>query len=365
LESYFYLFGDLGSGAGFIKMMTQDRVNQAEIIKSYLAFKILISIALFFGFTLFLLYYFFISQTREILGISLVCFTGIFGILSGYFTNLINIKQEYTKLSLLKTIPPLIKTLLIILLYFLDFRSFYPLLFAFFLPAFISLIMGFYYNSEFLPTIDFKSIYSKYGRDLYSISKWVCIINFCQTGFSQIDIFMLKTMSSDYQLAQFISAQKFSTIVLMLSQAIFTVMLPQMHQFKMNWELVSLTKKMFILYLVFLILLIPISFILPLFVPIILGPSYIDSIPILKVFVFQALGGMFISAQSLIFYRKNLLNWLALFTSVQLLLNFAGNYLVIFQYKALGAIWVSALLNNLFYLFISCFCLIFLNKQKN
>lgn len=360
----FYQIGDMGTGGGFIKMMTQPQAKKEPITHSYFAFKVIITLFLFLLFLFFLGYYFFISPSREILGLACVSLAAMTGVMGGYFIALLNAQQEYQKLSLTKTIPPLIKTLLIIVLFTFNIKSFYWLLTAFLIPPVISLILGYTLNTRPLPKIKFKAIFSKYGKRLYYISKWVCIINFCQTGFSQIDIFMLKRMSSDYQLAQFISAQKLSTIVLMLSQAVFTVMLPKMHDYRRNGELWRLTKKMFGLYIVFGVFMVPATQISPFIVPLIMGPTYIDSIPILNVFIFQALGGMFIHAQSLVFYRKNILGWYAIISCAQLLSNYAGNYLVIYEYKALGAIWVSAVLNNIFYFIMILTCLTLFKKEK-
>ena len=102
----------------------------------------------------------------------------------------------------------------------------------------------------------------------------------------------------------------------------------------------------------------------PYVVPIIMGGRYLDSIPILKIFIFQALGHMAINSQSLIFYRKKKLPALVMFTGLQLALNFVGNYLVIHEHKALGVTWVSAILNNLFYFVLFMYCYKLLNKES-
>lgn len=196
------------------------------------------------------------------------------------------------------------------------------------------------------------------------MSRWVFLLGFGQTWFSQIDIFMLKRMSSDYQIAQFVSAQKLSAVVLMFSQAIFTVMLPKMKSFKTDEELMGLCKKLFFLYIGCFLLLVPGTYMAPIVVPLVLGQKYAASIPILKIFLFQALGFMFITSQSLVFYRKNRIPTLVFFTFLQLGLNFAGNYVVIPDYKALGAVWVSTILNNCFY-FIALLYSLYLLKKKN
>ena len=360
----FQQFGDLGTGSSFIQMMSRTKKENNLVIASYLGFKVIVVSVLLIIFILICGYYVFVSQSPEVYGLATVCMAAIFGVYGGFFAALVTARQEFPKLSYLKILPPLVKTIFIVVLYFLQITQFFWLLIAFIIPSVVLFTLGFYFTRyPLFRESTYKSIFSKRGRQLYDMSRWVFLLGFAQTSFSQIDIFMLKRMSSDYQIAQFISAQKLSAVVLMFSQAIFTVMLPKMRSFKTDEELLGLCKKLFFLYIGCFLLMFPLTYLAPYVVPFVLGAKYAESIPILKIFVFQALGHMFISSQSLVFYRKNRLPWLVLFAFLQLGLNFYGNYMVIHEYKALGAVWVSTILNNSFYFVALLFSVILLKRN--
>ena len=358
----FQQFGDLGTGSSFIQIMSRSpRENQA-VIDPFLGFKVLVVSILFLFFVSVCGIYIFISPSQEIYGLAMVCLAAIFGVYGGFFAVLTTARQNFTDLSYLKIFPPLIKTAFIFILYYLQLTNFNWLLLAFIVPSVALFILGYRFTRYPFYEGNLQSIFSKRGRQLYEMSRWVFLLGFGQTWFSQLDIFMLKRMSSDYQIAQFVSAQKLAAVVLMFSQAIFTVMLPKMRSFKTNEELKILCKKLFILYFICVGLMIPLTYLAPIVVPFLLGVKYIDSIPILKVFLFQAIGFMFISSQSLVFYRKNKLPTLVFLTFLQLGANFLGNYWVIYEYKALGAVWVSTILNNFFYFIALGYSLFLLRK---
>ena len=359
----FNQFGDLGTGSSFIQLVSRSKGENQNIIDAYLGYKILVSSILFILFVIFTYIYFFQSSSREVLGLSMVALAAVFGVLGGFFTTLITSRQQIKKLSILKVVPPVVKTIIRISLCYTGQKDFVWLLFAFLCPPLILVILGYFLTGYPFYRARIRSIFTKRGRQLYNLSKWVFFIGFAHTAFSQIDIFMLKRMSSDYQIAQFVSAQKLAAIVVLLSQAIFTVMLPKMNSIKDARELISLNKKIFYLFVALNTLMIPVTYLVPWVVPIVMGQKYLASIPILKVFLFQALGYLFISTQSLFFCNCNRLPILVLFSLTQLLLNGLGNYLVIYEYKALGAVSVSALLNGSTYLIMSIYCYFLLRKD--
>ncbi len=360
----FQQIGDLGTGSSFVRLMNQPGdsgpEHQKAITQSYLSFKYIVCSVLFFLGLIFLCYSFYSPKPKETFALAAVFFATILSIFGGFQYTLINAQQRYRELSILKIYPPLIKTLLVSVLLFLGFNHFYWLLLAFLLPSLVIFIQGHYYTQYSVFQFQWKSLFDSSGLKLFHLSKWVFLLGFFQTLFSQIDILMLKSMSSDHQVAQFVSASKVAGVMMLFSQALFTVILPKIKNLNTNEDLKKLSFQFLGLYFVLLVLLIPCLFISPYLVPLILGDRYLDSIPILNVVLFQVLGGMLITTHSLIFFQKNKIPVLVLIFAIQFLLNFIGNYLFIPQYQAMGAVWVSTVLNNAFYIFIFLYTLIFL-----
>lgn len=345
-------FGDLGMGSGFIKLLSERKTTRRELTETFWTMKVLICVAVFGLSLFFTACYFFISPTREVMSLAAVAIAGIFLILSGYFAVLLTALQKFNGVAWMKVVPPTVKTLFIISMFFLGVRSYPLLLLAFLMPPIVGVVIGYLLRPDLGYKVRFMPKVTESAKDLFHISKWVYLIGVFQTTFSQIDIFMLKRMSSDFYVTQFVSASKLAGILLMVSQAFFTVMLPRMNEIRSDATLIDFSKKLFLFYIGFLLLLYPASLVSPYAIHYILGERYIGALPVLNVFFFQVIGGMFITSQSLMFYRKNKLPYFVVITGIQLTLNFVGNYMVIHQYKALGAVWVSAILNNAFYLFI-------------
>lgn len=344
--------GDLGTGSAFVKLVNQANVKKEAMISAYLGYKVLVCIvfsALLVGS---LLYYFLLDPRKEVLSFLLIVFASIFGVMTGFYASLLNAKQMYRSLSITKIFPPLLKSLLIIILFALGISSFGWLLFAFMTPALFGAMFGYYFIKYPIHLSSVKSLWSDEGKMLYQLSQWVCLYSLSQTIFSQIDVFMLKSMAGDKQVALFVSAQKLSTVILMLSQATFTVMLPKMENFKTTERILHFNKLNFYFFIGLSLLMVPAMVLCPLAVSLILGDQYLDSVPILRIFLFQTVGGMLISNQTLFFFRFNKMQWLAILSFVQLLLNAIGNYIFIPLYAAEGAIWVSTVLNNGFYLIL-------------
>lgn len=348
----FTQIGDLGTGSSFVKLVNKEGMDQEVMTQSYLGYKVVVCVGLLIVLIGSLAYYFLLDPRREVLGFAIITFASIFGVMTGFYASLLNAKQLYSSLSLTKIIPPLAKSIMIIFLFILGVKSFGWLLLAFITPAIFGALLGYYYYQYPITLKSIKSLLSSEGRLLYEMSKWVCLYSICQTTFSQIDIFMLKSMAGDNQVAQYVSAQKIATVILMLSQAVFTVMLPKMDNFKTAERVLHFNKMNFFFYLALTILMIPSTFFCSLAVSIVLGQQYLEAVPLLKIFLFQTVGGMLISTQALFFFRLDKLNWLALLSIAQLALNAAGNYYFIPNYGAEGAIWVSTVLNNLFYLLL-------------
>ena len=362
----FQQFGDLGTGSSFVQLYSRSNRDDIKTIETYLGFKIFVFLALFAFFLIITGYQFFVEPSRELFGLSAITIAAIFGIYGGSLTALTTARQQFTKVSYFKIIPPAVKTGFIIILYYLNQTDFYWLLLAFILPSIVLLILALFITGFPLwkHAFKLKQVFSRRGGQLYQMSKWVFLIGFAQTSFAQLDVFMLKRLSSDVQISHFVSASRIAAIVFMFSQAIFTVMLPKMRSYKSDSELVGFSYHILKLYFVFLVMMIPVTYVASYLMPLLLGQRYVAAVPILQVFVFQAIGHMFINTQSLIFYRKNVLHWLVIFSYIQLGLNFIGNIYAINLYRALGAVWLSTILNNVFYIVGLLFCLYILKKDQ-
>ena len=358
--------GDLGSGPTYIKLANSDRKNEKELTEDYISYKLYIAIIYSLAAFYFYYYYYYVDRSREYFGLATVFLTSIAHVYSGFFSIYINSNRRYNELSLLKVMPPLVKTILIGIFYIFGFKHFAFLLFAFMVPSFVALLLGKIFTKlSVIKLSRFKSVFSPMGRQLYELSRWVFILAFFQTFFSQIDILMLKKMSSDFFVSQFVGAQKLAAIFLMLSQSIFTVLLPQMHKFRMKEELLNLNRNLLLFYLLFLMIMWPFTYLAPTVVSLILGAKYVAAIPILKVFMFQSVGHMFITSQTLMFFRLNKIPLLVLIAGLQLASNYYGNLMVIHEYKAFGVTCVSMVVSNITFLAMSLYIYITVKRSQD
>lgn len=261
-------------------------------------------------------------------------FSGL-AILASFFVAVLEVEQRFILSAIFKTVPAIIKLLFIGFIVFLSIESFKNLYLAFMaLPLFSFLINFIFGNKKFL-AIRFDWV--KDLRTLFSFSIWLTISALMGTLFSQVDIIMLKKMAIDFEVARFAGGQKIASLFILISQALFTVLLPKVANYENREQLWRFWVKCMKLGL---LLLVPLLFVLiagPYLVPLLLGKKYEAASVVFQILSIQLCVLTISSTLTLILFNRKKVYILSIISIVQFGLNVILNLFLIPEYGAVGA----------------------------
>lgn len=338
--------GDLGLTSSFVKFASQYREEDPQryksLTRSVFLIKGAIALSLYLLFGVFLtdwvkVYFYESSLSRGYLSATFF-FTSV-AIVGSYFYSLLEVEQKFFRVSVLRAVAPLIKLILMAALVWTGRTELFFLFIAFMMAPFISGVLGAVYAPK-----NFMKETSYFRRDvkeIYQFSFWLAVAALAGTLFSQVDILMLKKLSSDTAVAHFSAGQRIAALVLLISQALFTVLLPKLSATKDKATLKSFWMSCFKYSLLAFVVSVPLFYVLRPMLPILLGVKYEPSMNLFYVLALQYILITGMSTVSLIFYNSGSVWWLTILSGAQFLLNVYFNAQYIPDYGALGAALVS------------------------
>jgi O-antigen/teichoic acid export membrane protein len=238
-------------------------------------------------------------------------------------------------LSLVKVLPSLIKMLMIALIVWLGRANLTWNFWAFALVPIATFIIAFAYTDK-KPLFEIKSTPGQFS-DLFHVSKWIALSALANSFLGQADVLMTRSMAGVEELARLAGGQKLSGMMPILSTSITTVMLPKVASMAGKKELNFFFRKVFLFTLpigLALFCFLPLS---KYVIPFILGEKYIASIEVFNIYMIGHVIGLMVSPHSIVLYKLNKENYLALMNLVQLVLTIACNLILIPEYGAVGA----------------------------
>ena len=353
-------FGDLGITSTFIKLASGTYIQDPEKSKSYFKSTLMIKLALS-GLIIipgiiisgFISSWTFDTSDYRYYVMLMLLMSGI-QVLSTYFLSALQVKGSFGLLSWAKVIPPSLKFIALLVLWYLGKGELNYLLAAFLLVPVITFLMV-------MPTLDFeilksKSFFKSDSKEIFKYSKWICISVLTVSALGQTDILMVKAMAGNSELVRLLGGMKLASVLPIITTSVVTVLLPKVTSMNDLKELNYFFRKgMMIAPILCLFLAIgfPLSNYL---IPLLIGEKYVASIGIFQVYLLGFNIGLFITPISIIGYKLNKEHLFALMNAVQLLVNILINYFFIPRYGAMAAA-ISTLSTTFIALFYIMFIL--------
>ncbi len=321
-------------GAGYLK---EDPLKTARISNSVFKVKLFLAAATcIVGFFLAS----WISQRTfhtddQVFWIRIVLMAAGIGIIASFYQAHLQILNEFKSLSLIKLIPPALKTGMLFLLIPLGKFNFIYVFFAFLIIPVFSLILGLLFSDHHY--LKAKSVLGKDFHEVFHFSKWLLLSSLTNAFTGQVDVLMIRSLTSESEVARYLGGQRLASVLPVFSISLVTVLLPKISTYTSKKELHYFFRKWLLALPLIMIPILGIAALAPTLIPFVLGQKYIHSIDIFQVFSFQFGIEIFFIPISLILYNLNKAHVLALANLGQLLINVIGNYFLVPPYGSMGA----------------------------
>lgn len=254
--------------------------------------------------------------------------------IANFMQSILQVKAEFTRIAMARIYPNLVKAGILLFLVIFKKQDLHLLFIAFMISPLLSAII-------LLPKID-KEVFRATKQDreifirLFNFSKWIFISGIAVSCIGQIDIFMLRSMSSEQSIADYLGGQRLASALPILISSMVTILLPKISSYKNHDALRFYFKKAILVSPFIFAFIASISLIAPYAIPLTLGNKYNASIPIFQAYCWVYAIDTLITLPSLVFFNLNLINWFSSLNVVQLFCNYGLNLLLIPKYGALG-----------------------------
>ena len=302
-------FGDFGITTGFIKAGSQcynkQKKDFPKILQAALELKLLsATLTLIVGLIIARYVSELTFKSADYTGYVRVIFLGsFFSIMGGYTNSLLQIQEKFKTLSAVKSVPPILKFIVIVIALYLFSFSFEQVYFAYLLIPIGTFILGMFFIPLSLFNLKLKTISEK--KNILRTSKWVYISSLATVGYGQVDILMVRSMLSKTELAHLVGGQKLSALIPILTVTLITVLLPKISAKTSKKELNYFFRKTLLFIPAVIIIFFVGIFSADYVIPFVLGDKYLLSISIFKYYLIGFSLSLYITPTSLILYSLN------------------------------------------------------------
>ncbi len=275
----------------------------------------------------------------------LIC---IVSLLNNFHINFLQITSQFKKQFVIRVLPHLSKMLLLLFCFYTHQLNFNFLFFGFFLVPFFSFALSILVSD--FPYLRNPGGFTLEVTETLHLSKWILISTLCVSFMGQIDLFMLRSLSSPEELARYMGGSRLASVFMILNSSLVAVLLPKVSAYQTKHELRAYFLRSLKLLPIILVLTL-IAFILaPAFIHLTLSQKYDTSIPVFRTFFIQFGIDLFITPISLILYKLHKAHLFSILNFIQLFLFSLMNFLLIPSLGAQG-VALSGLSIRVFALF--------------
>ena len=332
--------GDLGLSFSLIKIASSSKAQKErsqQLAKTVFKVKVLLALLISsIGFLIspYLCHLIF-NDSAPLYWVRVTLLISFFSILSGFFQAYLQIEQRFLKLSLAKVIPTLVKFSLLIFFWNSGTLTFGQVFIAFTaVPIGTCLLSAFFSGTSFLKT---ESSFKTDFPEVFHFTKWVLLSTIAVSFLGQMDLFMLRSMKGAEEVARYVGGSRLASILLVMTSAALTVLLPKVSSYKTRRELRLYFHRTLLLIPPLAFLVVVASLAAPWFVPFLLGDKYVTSVSVFIIFCFQFAVDLFCAPLSLILYNLNKVSLFAWMNISQFFILCLSNYLLLPSLGAEGA----------------------------
>jgi len=341
----FAQFADLGITSAFIKNASiYYKTDPKEALPYFnITVRLKVSLALISMIVCILfskqLSLYFLNDEKYFKLVQLIGIGTFFHVFSSFISANLQVMSKFKAFSLIKAIPPIFKTISLILLWYFDKFTLENVIIVTISVPILSVVLGLPYLSfkDFFKKID----YNKYFPKIYNVAKWVFISAITSSFLGQTDILMLSKMSGPLELEKLVAGLKLASPLPIFTIALTSTVLPKVSSMQTMKEVKFFVKKINLLIpllLVGLLIIIPLSGYI---IELLLGSRYINSISVFRIYIASFIVSIYITPLSTVIYRFNKEYLFTLLNIIQLIANVLINYFLIPIYGAPGAAFAT------------------------
>ncbi len=342
-------FSDFGIGTGLVRFASLYLKNDKP--KADLMFKVSLKVRLIIAAMVFLIGF----LASESLATQLfgspdlifplkLAFIGAFGMsLVGYIAATLQARQSFKKFTLFHLINPVVKISVIGLLFLaLQLNLFSALTTVITIPFIAFLIGSLIIPKGFLKA---KGDEKESLKELVHFSKWIMVSVLCGMIFTRLDILMLGYFRLPQEVGYYAAAYNLALALALITGAFATVLFPEVSKLVTKEEIRHYLKRYIPIAGIIAIFLSPLFFLASPIILTLYGVDYIMSVVLFRILLVNQLIMLAFSPIGLFLYPINKPQIAAFANIAQLSLNFAGNYMLIPIYGAVGAAIVTLATN--------------------
>jgi O-antigen/teichoic acid export membrane protein len=356
-------FSDLGISTGFVRyasLYLKEDQRKADIL-----FKLTFYLKLAVGLVVLLLglviakplatHVFHAPELTQLLRLA---FVGSLGVtLWGYLQAILQAKEWFLKYAWINVFNSSVKIIGILLLLFYHQLSEWSAMSVLMIVPFA----GFFVDSLIVPKkFLFVKAKAEESREifnqLFNLSKWVTLSTLCTMFMLRLDVLMLQSMSTSADVGIYNSANQLAMIFPLVTGSLTVSLLPKVSVYKTRDEFLRYIGKVIHIFPLLLVAFGVLIVSSPVFIPIIFGSSYSQSIVIFQVLLSGFLISIIVNPISLIFYAINKARLLAVMNFCQFVIAVPLNYFLIRNFGVVGVSW-SGLVIRIFALVFVGYCL--------
>jgi O-antigen/teichoic acid export membrane protein len=337
-------FADMGLGTGFVRYaslyLKEDQRKADILFKVTLYLKLAVGLlVLLIGMLIAKPLAVFVFKAPELIPLLQLAFIGSLGAsLWGYLQAILQAKEWFVKYAWINVFNNSIKLFSIVYLLLTNAISENNAMLVLALVPFA----GFFVDGLIVPKKFLKVKEKPEERNaiiikLIHFSKWITLANLCTMLISRVDIFMLQSLSSPYQVGIYSGASQLATIFPIITSSITTSILPKVSALKDKTQLAEFVNTVTKLtpYLLIL-LLITLGIAKPL-IKLLFGYKYLNSVSIFYLLVVSFVCGVYVNQLSLVAFSLNKVRFLTFVIYIQLPMSIMLNYYLIPLYGGMGA----------------------------
>lgn len=256
-------------------------------------------------------------------------------VLGGHFQALLQIEGKFKEFAIIKTAANIAKLIIIACVLFLEKMDLFVAVIAYISVPVISCVANYFWSEkDYIKDIFKKS--TEY-KNLISFSVWIVLSQLANTLLSQVDIFMLSSMTSAEEVARYAAGQRLPVIYPVLITAMVSVLMPKVSSMQSKEQVDFYIRKSLMVtpFLCFGALLVTMFSEKP--IVWLLREEYRNAVVIFQIISIHYCLSFIFAPLSLVFYQMGKVKLLAMINLVQLLVSTVGNYFLIPIYQSEGA----------------------------
>lgn len=361
-------FSDFGISHGLVRFASL--YLQKDKLKADLMFKVSLKVRLIMAAMVFLVG-FLVSEALatqlfgepDLIFPLKLAFIGAFGMsLAAYIRATLQARQSFKKFALLHLIDPVVKVSVIGLLFLALQLNLFSVLTTVIAIPFIAFLIG----SLIIPKgfLKAKGDEKESLKELVHFSKWIMVSVLCIMIFMRLDILMLGYFRLPQEVGCYAAAYNLTLALLLITGAFTTVLFPEVSKLVTKEEIRHYFKRYIPIAGIIAIFLSPLFFLASPIILTLYGVDYITSVVLFKILLVNQLIILTFNPIGLALYAINKPQIAAFANIAQLSLNFAGNYMLIPIYGAVGAAIVTLVTNVVGIAVVALYLFYYLKRRE-